>query len=320
MIKYAIIGAGWRSEFYLRIATQLPDTFSVSGVYIRNPKKQVEFSKKYEVPIFDNLDDLLKTEFDFLVSCVNRDSICDTAQMLADKDLFVLTETPVSRENLTGKIQVAEQFHFMPRFKAYKNIIDSGILGEIGQVQLSCCHDYHAASLIRFLLDTKHEIPKRSTIKLQDTSTRYNSRGGFIDPVTVTTEQNITVLEFKNKTAIYDFNFEQYFSDIRSSRVVIRGSKGEIVNNKCTYLLNGLPHQFEFVRNCLGKEENLDGFALNNITANGKVLYENPFKYARLSDEEIAIATCLVKMNDYVKHGVEFYSAQDAYIDYKILL
>lgn len=320
MIKYAIIGAGWRSEFYLRIATQLPDTFSVSGVYIRNPKKQVEFSKKYEVPIFDNLDDLLKTEFNFLVSCVNRDSICDTAQMLADKDLFVLTETPVSRENLTGKIQVAEQFHFMPRFKAYKNIIDSGILGEIGQVQLSCCHDYHAASLIRFLLDTKHEIPKRSTIKLQDTSTRYNSRGGFIDPVTVTTEQNITVLEFKNKTAIYDFNFEQYFSDIRSSRVVIRGSKGEIVNNKCTYLLNGLPHQFEFVRNCLGKEENLDGFALNNITANGKVLYENPFKYARLSDEEIAIATCLVKMNDYVKHGVEFYSAQDAYIDYKILL
>lgn len=320
MIKYAIIGAGWRSEFYLRIAKLLPNTFSVSGIYIRNQEKRVKFSKKYDVPIFDNLDDLLKTDFDFLVSCVNRDSICDTAQMLADKGIFVLTETPVSKENLKGKIQVAEQFHFMPRFQAYKSIIDSGILGEIGQVQLSCCHDYHAASLIRFLLDTKHEIPKRTTIKLQDTATRYNSRGGFIDPVVVTAEQNITVLEFENKTAVYDFNFEQYFSDIRSSRVVIRGSNGEIVNNKCTYLVHGVPHQFEIVRNCLGTEENLDGFALSNITANGKVLYENPFKYARLSDEEIAIATCLIKMNDYVKHGVEFYSTQDAYIDYKILL
>ena len=320
MIKYAIIGAGWRSEFYLRIANLLPNTFSVSGIYIRNSGKRLEFSKKYNVPIFDNLDDLLNTDFDFIVSCVNRDSICDTAQMLADKDIYVLTETPVSRENLNGKIQVAEQFHFMPRFQAYKSIIDSGILGEISQVQLSCCHDYHAASLIRFLLDTKHEIPKRTTIKLQDTSTRYNSRAGFIDPTAVTAEQNITVLEFENKTAVYDFNFEQYFSDIRASRVVIRGTNGEIVNNKCTYLIDGVPHKFKIMRNYIGAEENLDGFALNNITANGKVLYKNPFKYARLSDEEIAIATCLIKMHDYVQNDIEFYSAQDAYIDYKILL
>ena len=36
MIKYAIIGAGWRSEFYLKIAALLPNEFSVSGIYIRN--------------------------------------------------------------------------------------------------------------------------------------------------------------------------------------------------------------------------------------------------------------------------------------------
>lgn len=34
MIKYAIIGAGWRSEFYLKIAALLPNEFSVSGIYI----------------------------------------------------------------------------------------------------------------------------------------------------------------------------------------------------------------------------------------------------------------------------------------------
>lgn len=33
MIKYAIIGAGWRSEFYLKIAALLPNEFSVSGIY-----------------------------------------------------------------------------------------------------------------------------------------------------------------------------------------------------------------------------------------------------------------------------------------------
>ena len=48
MVKFEIIGAGWRSEFYLRIAMLLPEKFSVSGIYIRNPEKREEFSKKRE--------------------------------------------------------------------------------------------------------------------------------------------------------------------------------------------------------------------------------------------------------------------------------
>lgn len=320
MIKYGIIGAGWRSEFYLRIAKLLPNIFSVSGIYIRNPEKRKEFSEKYDVSIFDNLEDLLKCEFDFIVSCVNKDSITNTAQMLSDRGIFVLTETPVADESLNGKIQVAEQFHLMPRNQAYKKLIDSGILGEVHQVQLSCCHDYHAASLIRYFLNINDEIPQKTTISLADKVLRYNSRTGHLEPVLVNSEQKLTVFDFGGKTAVYDFNFEQYFSDIRSSRIVIRGTNGEIVNNTCTYLKDGLPHSFEITRNLFGKEESLDGFSLLNITANGEILYTNPFKYARLSDEEIAIATCLLKMNDYIKTGNEFYSAKSAFTDYSLML
>ena len=71
MIKYAILGAGWRSEFYLRIADLLPDTFKVSGIYIRNTQKQKEFASKYNVNICKSLEELLKTDYDFFVSCVN---------------------------------------------------------------------------------------------------------------------------------------------------------------------------------------------------------------------------------------------------------
>ncbi len=332
MIKYAILGAGWRSEFYLRIAALMPDTFKVSGIYIRNKQKQAEFSKKYNVPIIDTLEKLLETDYDFIVSCVNKAGICDTVRELAGKNIPLLTETPVgiSLEEIEAfleeikpewRIQVAEQFHFQPRNAAIKSIIDSGILGEITQVQLSCCHDYHAASLIRFFLGTGNEMPEASSFTLPDTVNRYNSRAGLLsEPETVTAEEKFVILRFKDKTALYDFNYEQYFSDIRRSRILIRGRNGEILNNKCTYLKDGLPRSFTLRRNSYGANESLDGFTLVNITAEGNVLYENPFKSARLSDEEIAIATCLLNMKKYLETGVPFYSLKEAALDSKIFL
>ena len=332
MITYGIIGAGWRSEFYLRIAALIPDTFKVSGIYIRNKQKREEFSEKYNVPIFDMLEKLLETDYDFIVSCVNKAGICDTVRELCSKNIPLLTETPIGTSNNEiddflaeikpdWRVQVAEQFHFMPRNAAINSVIESGILGEITQVQLSCCHDYHAARLIRFFLGTGDEMPKASSFTLPDTVTRYNSRGGLLnEPLTVTAEEKFVVLRFKDKTAVYDFNYEQYFSDIRRSRILIRGTNGEILNNECTYLKDDLPHSFTLKRNSYGANESLDGFTLVNITAEGRVLYENPFKGSRLSDEEIAIATCLLNMKKYLATGISFYSLKDAALDSKIFL
>ena len=332
MIKYGIIGAGWRSEFYLKIAALLPDTFKVSGIFIRNPENQKEFSKKYNVPIFDTLEKLLKTDFDFIVSCVNKAGICDTVRELCNKDIPVLTETPIgtslneiddflSEINPLWRVQVAEQFHFQPRNQAIKTIIDSGILGEITQVQLSCCHEYHAASLMRFFLSTGNELPEGFSFALNDNVNRYNSRSGLLkEPQTVTAEEKFVVLKFNDKTAVYDFNYEQYFSDIRSSRILIKGTNGEIINYECAYLKNGLPHSFTLRRNFYGANESLDGFTLVNITAEGNVIYENPFKGARLSDEETAIATCLLNMQKYLETDVPFYSLQEAALDSRIFL
>ena len=326
------MGAGWRSEFYLRIAALMPNTFKVSGIYIRNKQKQEEFSKKYDVPIFDTLENLLETDYDFIVSCVNKAGICDTVRLLAGKNIPLLTETPIGASlkeiddflaeiKPEWRVQVAEQFHFQPRNAAIKSIIDSGILGEITQVQLSCCHDYHAASLIRFFLNTGDEMPKGFSFTQSDTVTRYNSRGGLLkEPQTVTSDEKFAFLKFKSKTAVYDFNYEQYFSDIRRSRILIRGTNGEILNDECTYLKNGLPHSFTLKRNSYGANESLDGFTLVNITAEGRVLYENPFKGSRLSDEEIAIATCLLNMKKYLETGEEFYSLKEAALDSKIFL
>ena len=320
MITYNIVGAGWRSDFYLRIAALLPNTFSVGGIFVRDPAKRARLAEKYGVKICTSLEELSAIDCDFVVSCVSKESIAKTLKALAAKDVPVLSETPVADGSVDGRIQVAEQFHFAPRNCAYKAIIDSGILGTVHQVQLSCCHDYHAASLIRFFLNTGFEQPQVTAVTLPDPVTRYNGRGGLLtSPVAVQAVEDIRILRFDDKTAVYDFSREQYFSDIRASRIVIRGERGEIVDNTCIYLENGIPQRFTLHRSTCGSEENLDGFCLFGITGNGKVLYRNPFPGARLSDEEIAVATCLVKMKNYVDGGDAFYSVKDAAFDCRLL-
>ena len=319
MIRYAILGSGWRSEFYLRIATLMPKRFSVSAICIRNKEKQSYFFKKYTVKIVNTVDELLGLDYDFVVNCVDKASICDTITLLCKKGVPVLTETPINNlpedYNDIWKVQLAEQFHFLPQNQAYKTIIDSGLLGDVHQVQISCCHEYHAASLIRFFLDTKDEIPKISTFSFDDNVYKYNSRQGLEKPNLVTSKQKISLLSFSGKTAVYDFSGEQYFSDIRASRICIRGTNGEVVNNKCTYIKDGLPITFSLERVQTGINENLDGFSLVGITGNGSYLYINPFENARLSDEDIAIATCLENMYQYLKTSKAFYSLNEGIID-----
>ena len=36
-IHYALVGGGWRAEFYLRIARELPERFVIDGLVVRNP-------------------------------------------------------------------------------------------------------------------------------------------------------------------------------------------------------------------------------------------------------------------------------------------
>jgi hypothetical protein len=50
--------------------------------------------------------------------------------------------------------------------------------------------------------------------------------------------------------------------------------------------------------------------------AGSEWVYHNPFIPARLTDDEIAIATCLIKMNEYAKGGPNFYNLAEASQDH----
>ncbi|RAP75255.1 hypothetical protein [Paenibacillus montanisoli] len=76
------------------------------------------------------------------------------------------------------------------------------------------------------------------------------------------------------------------------------------------------PIELEFRRQNAGENGNLEGYYFKGILAGEEWAYRNPFAPGRLTDDEIAIATCLAKMADYAAGGPSFYSLAEASQDH----
>ena len=145
--------------------------------------------------------------------------------------------------------------------------------------------------------------------------------GNIQEEKRVDSEQVIAYMNFGNKLGIYDFTNEQYFSWIRSLRLHVRGDKGEITDERIKYLKDfKTPIELDLRRQTAGENENLEGYYLKGILAGDKWIYQNPVIPGRITDDEIAIATCLMKMDQYVKGGPEFYSLAEASQDHYLAL
>ncbi|MBU3112749.1 Gfo/Idh/MocA family protein [Clostridium lacusfryxellense] len=331
---FVIIGGGWRAEFYLRIAKELPERFEVSGMVIINEVKGKEMAKKWNVKVFSSIENLLKVINPmFAVVSVPREVCAKIIEKLASKKIPVLAETPPA-EDLDGliklnkltadgaKIQVAEQYQFQPMIAALISVARSGKLGDISQVQLSVAHCYHGISVMRKIMGIGFENATITARSFSSPLIDGPSRDGKPnEEKTVMSNQVIATFDYGDKLAIYDFTDDQYFSWVRSNRLLIRGYKGEIVNYRVSYQKDfRTPVEFELNRKDAGLNGNLEGYYHKGILAGEEWIYENPFVPARFTDDEIAVATCLNKMACYVNGGPSFYSLAEASQDHYLSL
>lgn len=333
-VVFAIVGGGWRSEFYLRAAKALPERFEVCGMVIRNEVKGRGFEDKWGVKTYRSIEELLEEASpSFMVVSVGWDAAPVITGQLAERNIPVLTETPPapdvealielnkSTEN-GAKIQVAEQYHLQPLHAARLGISASGKLGQINQVNISVCHGYHAMSLMRRFLGIKFENAVITARSFKSPLVKGPDRSD--DPKSekvVMSEQVIATLDFGDKLGIYDFDGEQYFSWIRGLRLNVRGEKGEIIDSNIKYIKDGMiPVEIDLKRMNAGENGNLEGYYLKGILAGDEWAYKNPLIPGRLSDDEIAVATCLLKMDAYIKGGPELYSLAEASQDHYLSL
>jgi hypothetical protein len=112
----------------------------------------------------------------------------------------------------------------------------------------------------------------------------------------------ISLIDFGGgKSGLYNFVDNQWHNQLRHRRIVVRGSKGEIVDDSVKRLVDGPAITTSKIERLqLGYDLNLAGYDTEHLSCDGKVVFTNPFKGLRFMDEEIAIAQLMVQMADWI--------------------
>ncbi len=106
--RFALVGAGWRSLFYRRVAAALGERFRLTGVLTRSRERAEQVRCDWGVDAYPSLDALVGAERpDFVVLSVPRDVTVAWLEALAGVGLPVLCETPPAAD-LAGLHRVSE--------------------------------------------------------------------------------------------------------------------------------------------------------------------------------------------------------------------
>ena len=127
-IKYAVIGYGWRADFYYKIAKEIPEIFQITAGVLRTKERANQVQEKEHIFTTTDLEQAIKTNPDFFVLCVPRTIVKKYLEKLIDKNIFVLCETPPAQSveelnelwNMAKEkhnlIQIAEQYFLQPYY------------------------------------------------------------------------------------------------------------------------------------------------------------------------------------------------------------
>jgi predicted dehydrogenase len=330
MAKFAIVGAGWRTEFFLRVVQELPDEFELTSMLVRSDERAEQMKARWGIRTCRTLDELAADRPEFVITSVDWGSNPGFIRELSERKLPVLSETPPApnHEALLGlvdlikagaRVQVAEQYFLQPEHAARLAVIRSGKLGSVFQAQVSVCHGYHGISLIRRFLGIDYQAPLIWARRVDETVVGGPDRDGRPpkEEKTQNGKQLIAHLDFGDKQAIFDFTGTQYHTWLRSPRVLIRGDRGEINTQDVRYLIDfKTPLHNRLQRVDTGHTGNLEGRYLRGITLGDQWVYENPFPFARLNDDEVAVAAMMRGMAAYAAGGPDIYPLAEACQDH----
>jgi predicted dehydrogenase len=326
--SFAIVGSGWRAEFFWRLAGEL-DGLTCVGVVSRS-------RKTLPVPVHLSIDECFAAaKPDFVVTAVPWGVTPSLVVELVGRGVPVLTETPPAPDlaglrelwhkvGASRLVQVAEQYTRMPAHAARVALVRSGAIGDPTRVDVSSTHQYHAVSLIRTLLGVGRGPAEVRAVRTTAPLADPLSRAGWADPVEVKqATTTIATIAFQDGGfGVYDFTDNQWHNQLLMRRLLVRGTTGELRDQEVVRLTaDRTIVRSPIVRRQTGYDLDLDGFDTDHITLGSEVLYRNPYQGRRWNDEEIAIASLMEDTATWVSdNGPEPYPLADGIQDHRIAL
>ncbi|WP_052850259.1 Gfo/Idh/MocA family protein [Streptomyces avicenniae] len=315
-VRFGLVGSGWRTEFFVRLAKALPERLAVTGVVTRTTERAAEIEAAWGVPAHLSAEELVRSGEapEFVVPSVPWPVTPDATRELVALGVPVLAETPPAPDlaglrslwrdtGASGLVQVAEQYTLMPGHAARLALVREGVIGEVTSVQLSSTHLYHAVSLIRHLLgvgfDPATVTAGAFTAPLADPLSPKGWSGDLTPKDATTT---IATLDFGGRMGLYDFTDNQWWNPLRARRMVVRGSLGEIADDTVVRMADPrTPVESPLVRRATGVDLNLEGRELRHIAFEGRVVHRNEYTGAGFSEDDLAVVDLLCRTGAWVR-------------------
>ncbi len=328
MSTFALVGSGFRAQMFLKVAGEL-GTLRCAAAVARSPRR-------LDVPVFTSLDECLRGHsVDFVLVATPWSVTPGFIAAAVDRGLPVLAETPPAPDLAglralwsavggSGLVQVAEQYLMMPSHAARAALVATGAIGTPTQVQVSSTQQYHAVSLIRGLLAAgRGPVSVRATRFTAPLVNPLSRSGWTDDEASHPTTNTVATLDFGDgRSGLYDFTEQQTRNQLRFRRLTVRGSAGELHDDEVLRMTG--PRTLvrtPLVRRQTGYDLDLIGYDTEHITFGSETLYRNPYPGRRWMDEEIAVATLLERMADWVRsEGPEPYPLAEGSQDQQIAL
>ena len=334
-VPFAVVGSGWRCDFFLRLARMAPLALRAVGVVTRSAESGERVTREWGVPAVRTIAEVLAGERPaFVVASVPWAQMPVTVRELVAAGVPVLAETPPAPDldglrslwadvGASGRVQVAEQYLLMPGHAARRTLVREGVIGEPTSVQVSSTHQYHAVSLVRGLLGVDREpvtvTARRFAAPLLDPM----SGAGWNPPAPAEPRTTtLGMLDWGGRSGLYDFTDNQWWNPLRARRVVVRGSAGEIVDDAVTRMVDPTsPVTSLLSYRRRGIDMNLEGVDLDTVSFDGRVVYRNAWAGTRMSEDDIAVAQILADTGAWAAgDGPEPYPLAQACQDHAVAL
>lgn len=309
ILKTAVVGTGGRSRAHLPIIRKLTDKYKLIAVCDVDEERAKTVASEMGVNAYTDIELMLdKEKPDVCLIATQAESHHVIAQVLAEKKVNILTETPIaltvpcaevmikSAQKNGVLLEVSENVRRWPHERLKRKIVEQGFLGDISEFYLSYTSgSYHGISGVRAILGS---------------------------------EAVSVVGEFPNEDSVRERGLIEWSNGIKGKYEysTSKGNYWEVIGNKGA-LRGGELHLYDgdkklkIITETIGEEASK---TINRSYAetDPPVVWESPFQaYPLPGADDVAVANAWCSLYDGIVHGKQLdYGAENGKKDVELLM